>query len=382
MAFNIMDMITDQLTPDNIGVLSKFLGEDSSMVTKALSAAAPMLLSSMLGSTSKPEGKELFNQNLEKADSGFMGNMASALAGDGGGSMASSGLSMLTSLFGDNKLGAMIKALTSFGGMSSNSSKSLLGLAAPMLMGMLSKKKNDDGLDSGGLLSMLMGQKKNIANAISPDMGKAFSGLGIMDNLGDIASQTSDTVKDVANAAGNTVKDAANVAGDAVQDVAQDATVKGKSLFSKLWPFLAIALLLWLAYLFFMKPSSETVSTSVKQTGTELAQSLTIGNKDLGKTLTDTFNQTTKLLSSVTDTNSANTAVNGLNTVSKNLDSITRLAAQLPPQGKSVLATIANKLIVILDQNIASAYQIPGVRNILEGSVSGVKQQLTQLANL
>mgnify|MGYP001822061282 FL=1 len=179
MTFNIMDMITDQLTPDNIGVLAKFLGEDSSMVTKAVSAVAPMLLSGFLGSASKPEGRDLFNKSIDQADTSLLGNLAGALTGSGGSSMASSGLSMLTSLFGDNMLGSMVKTLTGFGGMSSNSSKSLLGIAAPMLMSMLSKKKQDDGLDSGGLLDMLTGQKKNIANAITPDMSKAFSGLGL-----------------------------------------------------------------------------------------------------------------------------------------------------------------------------------------------------------
>ena len=44
MAFNLMDMLTEQMTPDNIRSVASFLGEDSGLVTKAISAAAPILL--------------------------------------------------------------------------------------------------------------------------------------------------------------------------------------------------------------------------------------------------------------------------------------------------------------------------------------------------
>ncbi len=365
MAFNIMDMITDQLTPDNIGSLSKFLGEDSSLVTKAISAAAPMLLSGILGSTAKPQGRDLFNQTIDKSDTGLLGNLAGALTGSGGSSLASSGISILTSLLGDNTLGSLIKALTGFGGISSKSSKSLLGIAAPMLMSMLSKKKQDDGLDNSGLLSMLNGQKKNIANAITPDMSKAFSGLGIMDSLAD---QAGDTVK---------------VAAQNVSKSAQQATTESKSLFSKLLPYIIIALLLWLAYQFFMKPGhEEAVVTPSTGQADQMMDAMTVGNKNLGKILVETFDQANNTLSSVTDATSANAALSSLTEVNQNLDAITGLASQLSPEGKQMLSTIVNKMSAGLNQTIDKVYQIPGAGNILGNSINTLKQQLTNLANL
>lgn len=365
MAFNIMDMITDQITPDNIGLLSKFLGEDSSLVSKAVSAAAPMLLSGILGSTAKPQGRDLFNQTIDKADTGLLGNLAGALTGSGGSSLASSGVSILTSLLGDNTLGSLVKALTGFGGMSSNSSKSLLGIAAPMLMSMLSKKKQDDGLDNSGLLSMLTGQKKNIANAITPDMSKAFSGLGIMDSLTD---QAGDTVK---------------AAAQSVSDTAQQAATESKSLFSKLLPYIIIALLVWLAYQFFMKPGQEeAVSPSAVQTEQTMMDAMTVDNKNLGKILVETFDQANKALSGVTDADSANAAMNSLAEVNQHLDGITRLASQLSPEGRQMLSTIVNKMSSGLDQTIDKVYQVPGAGNILGNSINTLRQQLTALANL
>ena len=40
MAFNIMDMVTDQITPDNIAIVTKFLGIDAPLVTRGISAPA------------------------------------------------------------------------------------------------------------------------------------------------------------------------------------------------------------------------------------------------------------------------------------------------------------------------------------------------------
>ena len=71
MSFNVMDMLKDQITPANIDAISGLLGENSSLVSKALSGAGPALLSGLVGSLSKPEGKQVFEQQLEAADDGM-----------------------------------------------------------------------------------------------------------------------------------------------------------------------------------------------------------------------------------------------------------------------------------------------------------------------
>jgi len=363
MAFNIMDLITDQITPENIAVVTKFLGIDSSLVTKGISALAPLLLGSILGSTSKPEGKERFNQAIDEADTGLLSNLAGSLAGSGGTALASSGTSMLTSLLGDNKVGSIIKAVSGFGGLSSDSSKSLLGVAAPMLMGMLSKKKQDDGLDSDDLLSMLNGQKSNISSAFTPEMSQSFSGLGLLD--------------DVAGQAGESVKAAAQSAADTAQQAAKES----KSLLSKLLPFIILALLAWLAYQFFLKPGPEQKTTTAPLTEQAL-QALTVGDTNLGTTLLGTFDSAKKALSTVADSDSATAAIGSLTEVNQSLDSITGLAAQLPPEGKKMLAKVAASLSSSLDKLLVTVYKIPGAESILGGSISSLQQKLAALANL
>lgn len=237
MTFNLMDLISEQITPETITIAGEFPGVDSSTISKATAAALPLLLGNILASTSEPAGKERFNKAIDEADTGLPGNFGAA--GGGGSSQASAGSSMPGDLLGDSKLDAISSAISSFSGVSTEMSASLLGVAAPMLMSILSKKKQQDGLDSDGLLSMLDDQKSNLIAALTPEMSQHFEGLGLLD---DVAYQAKESIELVAD----------------VTDTAGHASNKDKSLFKKLFPVIALTLIAWLAYQFFTKPSAET----------------------------------------------------------------------------------------------------------------------------
>ncbi len=57
MAFNIMDMVLKQLTPDNIKAVAGMLGEDQGKVTSAMSGAAPAILGGLVSAFSQPSGQ-------------------------------------------------------------------------------------------------------------------------------------------------------------------------------------------------------------------------------------------------------------------------------------------------------------------------------------
>lgn len=239
MAFNIMDLISEQITPENIALVTRFAGVDSPAMSKAIAAAIPLLLGNIHASTSEPAGKERFNKAIDETDTGLPGNLAGA-AGDDGSSQASAGGSMPGSLLGNSKSDSIISAISDFSGISTETSTSLLGVVTPMLMGILSKKKQEDSLDSDGLLSLLDDQKGNMTAALTPEMSQYFAGLGVIDDFADQAKES------IESAAGN------------VTDTAGHASNEDKSLFKKLFPVVALTLLAWLAYQFFTKPSAET----------------------------------------------------------------------------------------------------------------------------
>ena len=72
------------------------------------------------------------------------------------------GEKLLALLFG-NKAGALAGALASLGGVRSSSATTLLGLAAPMVLGALGDKVRSSGLNAMGLASLLGNEQKSFA---------------------------------------------------------------------------------------------------------------------------------------------------------------------------------------------------------------------------
>ena len=349
MAFNVMDMVLKQLTPDNLSAVAGMLGEDQSKVSAAMSGAAPAILGGLVSAFSKPEGKQAFERQLDQADGGIMDNLSGLLGGAGGSSLAGTGASMLGSLLGDNKMGMLAAAIGSFSGMSSTSSKSLLGLATPMLMGMLKSKGKSDGLSAGGLVDMLIGQKDNIAGAMPPQLGSALSGSGLLDGVMGKAGATTAAAASATVAAGKQAAD------------------KGGSLLGKLIPLILLALVAWFVYQFLMKPGDEpTTGTSVSSAGAV----------QLSDQLGNLMGQAGQVLSGINSVDDARNALSSLESVDRGLGQLMSAAANLPSGQTQKLAASFEKLAPAMESAVGHAYNVPGAREVLSGTVDSILRKL------
>lgn len=349
MAFNIMDMVSKQLTPDNIKAVAGMLGEDQGKVTSAMSGAAPAILGGLVSAFSQPSGRQAFERQLDQADGGIMDNLAGMLGGSGGSSLASSGASMLGALMGENKMGMLASAIGSFSGLSSNSSKSLLGLATPMLLGMLKSKGKSDGLGASGLIDMLMGQKDNIAGALPPQLGSALSGSGLLDGV-------------LGKAGG-----AATAAAAATSAAGKQAADKGGSLLGKLIPLILLALVAWFAYQFLMKPGAEPDSGSSVSSA---------GAVQLSDQLEVLMGQAGNVLAGIDSVDDARNAMSSLESVDRGLGQLLSAAANLPSGQAQKLAANFAQLAPPLESAIGHAYNVPGAREVLSGTVDSILRKL------
>lgn len=178
---NLLDSFKDYITPELIGKAATMLGEEQSGVGKALSGIAPVILSGLLNKSSDASAMgNIFNQ-LSNFDSGILNNLGGLL---GGGNLAhndpkDAAGNLMGSLFGA-KVPAILNALGSFAGVKSSSVSSLLGLAGPAIMGLLSKRIKSDGLNISGLANLLMGEKSSIMSALPAGLGSVlgFADLG------------------------------------------------------------------------------------------------------------------------------------------------------------------------------------------------------------
>ena len=264
MAINLIDLVKDQLGGQAMGQISNLLGENSEKTTAAVGGAIPAILGGLMDSASSSDGAAKLAQTLDGQDDSLLDNLGGMLGGDGHQSMMSGGLDMVSSLFG-GKLGGIIGTLSSLSGLGQGSSRSLLGLLAPIVMGVLGRQKRSMGLDAGGLANLLSGQKDNIAAAMPGEMSSALGISGLTgklsgaagaasDAVGSAAGAVGDAARSTADAAGGAARAAADTAGDAARAAAggaEKAAAKSGSFFSRfLLPLVIIAALVWLALKF------------------------------------------------------------------------------------------------------------------------------------
>ena len=176
---NLLDSLKGYLTPELIAQASGALGENENGITKALGGLIPSILGGITQKASSADGLSgLFSLLNDDRNDNLLGNLSGLI---GGGNLAHNDpkdLSgrLMSMIFGD-KVGAMISGIASFAGIKSSSASGLLGLAGPMIMGLLRNKIVGGNLNAAGLASMLMGEKSSIMSAI-PSVLTGALGLG------------------------------------------------------------------------------------------------------------------------------------------------------------------------------------------------------------
>lgn len=187
---NVLQLVKDQLSTAAITQISDFLDEDPQDVTSGLSASLPVILAGLMQKASTTQGAG-YLLNLLKNDNRseeFTENIVTSLKGGQGAGLISAGNGILSSLFGD-KVKMITDLVGNISGLKANAS-SLLNLAAPLLMGVLSKKVKTDGLDVAGLGTLLMSQKSAVKQALPAGMASILNMNSLDDFAGGTARQT------------------------------------------------------------------------------------------------------------------------------------------------------------------------------------------------
>jgi hypothetical protein len=157
---SLLGSLGEMITPDTIASLGKALGADSSAVSQALGAAGPLLLGGMSKMASTPAGAEsLFNMAKEHGG-GILGNLGSLFGGLFGGGAAPAGPAGLMSQLlgsGSNAIGASLSKALGF------NVTPLLTMAAPALLGAVSKMVSAQNMDAGSLATALRKESEEFA---------------------------------------------------------------------------------------------------------------------------------------------------------------------------------------------------------------------------
>ncbi len=175
MANSMLNDLVGRLGDGGVAQIASSLGADQGTTRSAIEQALPALLGGLAGNAKSPGGADALSSALDD-HSGSVFDQLGGLLGSGGGD----GAKILGHVLG-GKQGAVEQKLAGNSGLDLGSISKLLPILAPLVMGYLGDRKKSDGLDAGGLGSLL-GTERRQAEASSPGLGGLAS---ILDSDGD-----------------------------------------------------------------------------------------------------------------------------------------------------------------------------------------------------
>jgi hypothetical protein len=382
-----------------IGRIASALGLDTGSAQKGLGAVVPALLAGLVSLVSKPDGANRLGSALQRQDATALDRATSAIGGSNQEALIDQGTSTLSSLFGGSSLDALAGAIGRYAGVGEGQARSLLGMAAPLVLGALGNQQRSQGLDASGLARMLTGQKDSIAAALPAGLTSLLGGTGLLDGISDRLRDTTAAATRAAQTGAARVQSATRTTTTAARPVATAGTSR-----SWWWIIPLLAILAALAYYWYSNRGAERVAqppppppaptttqpakppapapTPPTTTAAPSAQNLVVGGVDLRQRITDVFNQAKDTLGSVTDAASAQAALPKLKQVDTDLGGVSDLAKQLPADGKTALAALVKGAKPALDQLMDKVLALSGdVSNVLKPAIDAIKAKLDALAS-
>jgi len=341
MSFNLVDIVKDQIADQVSGYVGNMLGADTQKSKSLLEGAIPALLGGLMHTSSNPAGAKNMFDTLQNTDDSILDNLGDMLSGDKSSSLIDMGTNVLSSVLGGNNsstLNNIINAVSGFGGVDKGSTKSIMGLLAPLILGVIKRKLvGDGGFDVGSLINMFTGQKENITKALPKGLNLNF------DN--DIADNISDTTHEAAR--------------------------EGKSFLGKILPLLLLLAAAWIAYNLFFKGASTQSATHT--TTTQVTEA------NLGEHIDGTMKNLMSTLSGIKDVSSAKAAVPKLTETVNNLGTYAAMLDKLPANVQDQIRKYIGQYLPKLKDALNKVGSIPGVGAIIQPVVENLSAKLAML---
>lgn len=382
MATNLVSVVMQFLTPDMIAKIASVLGLDRSVAQKAIAGAIPALLASLADVASTPNGaRQLTNTLTQQSDS--LESMKNLVGGAGQNLVADSGTNMLSGLFGGGTMDTMAQTIGKFSGIGEGTSKSLLGMLGPVVLGALGQQQRSMGLDASGLASLLTSQKDQIARAVPSGLAEQLSAAGLIDG----ATDSLRSGAAAASAAGGRMAEASE---RTISRAAESATMAARSTATSQWPYWLVAAVVvgGLAWFAFGRSGEDTVAQAPPPSMTRTATGtvgaaptdLTIGGVNLANQVNASVGSLKTVLPGMTDEASAKAALPRLKEATAQLNEVSSRATQLSPEGKTILAKLVVAATPAINQMCDRVLATPGAGAIAKPAIDELRGKLDALA--
>ena len=351
MSFNIMDLVKDQISDQVMGQIGGLLGEEPENTSNAISGAIPAILSGLGSITNNQRGAESLFNTVQAQDDSLLDNLGDMLGSDNSSSMIDMGTKLLGGLMGNGGLGSLVGALAGFSGMGKKSSSGLVGILAPIVLGILKRKLfgGNSGGTIGALTSLFSDQKDNITNAMPAGLNDQLTSGGFFDNIS----------TNFAESAGETAQ--------AAQQQASAAASGGSSMLRKLLPLIVLAVLGYFALQFF---SGQKEMEQTSQTTTDI---------DFGEQVGSMFQNTTDTFGKITDVPTANEQLPNLENLVKDFTGFSTDLGSVDDAVRGPVITLAKDAFSELQPVVDKTMAIPGVGEVIKPATDSLIEQITKM---
>jgi hypothetical protein len=174
------------LTPDIVGKLATACGLERSMAQTATAAALSTILSAFTNLVDRREGANQLAKAVAAQPADILRSISSDLTANNltrSAYMAVRGTDLLASLLGGRALGTLAAILAQFAGVGEGSSRSLMGLLTPLILGVIGCEQRAAGLNANGLAKLLAGQRKEIVAAMPSGLSQLLEASQLREDL-------------------------------------------------------------------------------------------------------------------------------------------------------------------------------------------------------
>ena len=196
MSSPLLNSLMSLAGPQIMGALASRLGEPEGKVSSGLQSAAGAILASVAGkSTDTGFMSQIFGLVTGPAAGGILGNLSGLASGGASGAVGELGQKFLGLVLGGQQ-SAVASAIAGASGLKTTSAQSLIGMAAPMVLGLLGQKVSSGGLNAGSFASLLGGEASALKGLLPAGLGALLPGLGSVSSMASSAMSSLPNVPD------------------------------------------------------------------------------------------------------------------------------------------------------------------------------------------
>ena len=377
MAPNLVSSIVQFLTPDMVAKIARTLGIDPDVAQKVVGAAVPAILASFAGLAARPAGAQQLSDTLQQQRPDMLSQLSNAIGGPDQKAMADTGSSLLSGLLGSGGLNTLVSAIGSFSGVNQNAGKSMLGLLAPAVMGMLGQQQRSSGLDASGLANLLSSQKDQIAAAMPSGVASALGARGLIDTVEGGMRRSADSASAAAGRMAGSMSDTAAGA----SQIARAAARKPLAASLPYW-IIGLAVLAGAAW-YFLGDREQQLAEQTRGLMNKATEDVALNKpsvSELSADLTSSVNSVRNTLQGMTDPASARAALPKLQQATEQLDRINGLAVQLPESSRKDLASVVGASMPALNRLCDQALSNPQIAGLAKPTIDALRTKLQMLA--